>query len=286
MLLNFVIISTRHRHHILHNLLFIYRIQRRHRQLLFFTDEPFESQNNMSTTSSPSVKLRNNKFVVIQQSSQSTNYHLYSIIFFVLTSCFSYYSNLQQPWWEKYLIATGLPALYLSQISTFVDNKSFQLSVLVCMVISFMLWKGHKRVEVQNIVETTPLGVQLTSKKLVHVSSTSSYSTQEKSIFLPQEDISDVIVNEMVLSYKVFSHIVFRVCVPEDNDKIVKKDYQKSDGTEHIEGKKEISSEEECCTGDENQIQMKLIPAFPDLTLTYDECLKLWEGIMISLGKL
>ena len=174
---------------------------------------------------------------------------------------------------------------------------------LICMNYSGMFQLltlfpfGQPQSEMEIKVEVLPLGVQIITSI---GGSKGRNEVQSKYNFLPHEDILDVIISEVVLSYKVFSCVFFRVrthplTIPnpmtlnsqqqqanfstnnqfdknhQDSalpDKFVKETLDKSISHYMKEGK------------------VQLVPAFPGLEMTYKECETLWEQIMIALGKL
>ena len=79
-----------------------------------------------------------------------------------------------------------------------------------------------------------------------------------KNIFLPLENISDIIVSEVILSYKVRNCLMFRVKLP--------------------------SYENYTKVCDSN---ISLIPAFSTqmIDLSYKECIQLWQGMSEALSK-
>jgi len=176
-------------------------------------------------------------------------------------------------------------------------NHNVYHKVLTWSVIIFFVLLGwfllfgtpfkppEERVQEESVT-ISPLGVQLSSSSL---SSTprinneshrnkpaKSISKRSKSIpiFIPRSDIIDVIVSEVILSYKVTSVVHFR---------IVK-------NTNLTSLPAMLSETSSPSTTTMNALlkvdHISLIPAFPNVEMTYKECQHMWYEISKALGKL
>mmetsp|Transcript_21649 Transcript_21649/g.30334 ORF Transcript_21649/g.30334 Transcript_21649/m.30334 type:complete len:249 (+) Transcript_21649:90-836(+) len=110
----------------------------------------------------------------------------------------------------------------------------------------------------QTSLRDSPLGIQKEKSRNVQV--------------ISREDIIDVIISEMVLSYKVINCVMFRV----------------QNRAEMNIGKNSNASQICEAMMDLNVSSIKLIPAFsPDhVAMTYVECEKMWLGLMKALNKI
>jgi len=134
--------------------------------------------------------------------------------------------------------------------------------------------------EVEAKIEVLPLGIQIV-RSIIHKRGDNRddhlYQSIQSQCFIAHEDIIDVIISEVVLSYKVFSCIHFRV----------KKRERRQHHCSNLQSDQDKIQEK---SGDSPSNYMRtgkisLIPAFPDLEMSYNECEKLWADIMTALGK-
>ena len=116
----------------------------------------------------------------------------------------------------------------------------------------------------QNIcqVRFLPFGVQIEENTLFEGEKKNTAMAHPNKVLrlIPWEDVLDVIVTEVVLSYKVFSMVAFRIDKEEGTDK---KSYQ--DRINHA----------------------SLVPAFDPnkVSMTYKECLLMWKEMSDEIGK-
>lgn len=119
------------------------------------------------------------------------------------------------------------------------------LALAITLSVTIIILKGSnssKSSYYSETVEVMPgIGVQLHSN-----------NTGIKQ-FIAEEDIVDVIINEVVLSYKVTTSVCFRVRGFSDND------------------------------GDSHSIRIVL--AFPSFDMKYIECERAWVGILDATGR-
>lgn len=160
------------------------------------------------------------------------------------------------------LIIALSPALFkLISYEVIQDNMNIVQSLVYILGIS-KISKTFHHSNRKNIcqVRFLPFGVQLEefhSQKHTTKKQQLSIHNCSKVQFIPREQIIDVVVVEMVLSYKVYSMVAFRV--NQENDSITNVEPRKT----YKQRRKEAS----------------LIPAFdPSLVeMTYDECMSLWS---------
>lgn len=105
-----------------------------------------------------------------------------------------------------------------------------------------------------------PLGVQLATLK--------GNNHKTYSLFLPKSEIVDVIVSEVILSYKVVSIVLFRVA--KKSHSLQEQKPQDSFLTMHSLLKDETIS---------------LVPAFPGVEMSHKECHKMRYELSKALGK-
>lgn len=160
------------------------------------------------------------------------------------------------------LIIALLPALFkLISYEVIQNNMNIVQSLVYIFGIS-KISKTFHHSNTKNIcqVRFLPFGVQLEefhSQKDTTKKQELSIEDCNKVHFIPREEIIDVVVVEMVLSYKVYSMVAFRVnqetaCTANDQQR---KSYKQR--------RKEAS----------------LIPAFDPsfVEMTYEECMSLWS---------
>jgi len=131
-------------------------------------------------------------------------------------------------------------------------------------------------------IEVLPLGIQIVSSSHhFHYDSSVRFSNVKR-IFIAKEDIVDVIINEVVLSFKVLSQVCFRVKhrIKSVNCTEISKNvaHKKNKYSKYMNNERLIASMAK--TGD-----MKLVPAFTNFNLSYTECEQLWIGLMKALNK-
>jgi len=146
-------------------------------------------------------------------------------------------------------------------------------------------------------VEITPLGVQISSFRSTKTTNGTAapasggegWRREPAGVptFLPRESVVDAVVSEVVLSYKVSSVVVFRVlendsgggddadfvdCARDARPSPPDDDRTEASGSPAVESLMAAGA-------------VRLVPAFPGMEMTHLQCLKMWEGIMITLGK-
>lgn len=162
------------------------------------------------------------------------------------------------------LIIALSPAFFkLISFDAIQDNISIVQSLVYILGIS-KISKTFHHSNTKNIcqVRFLPFGVQLEefhSQKHTIQKQSLSLDNCNKVQFIPRGHIIDVVVVEMVLSYKVYSMVAFRV-------------YQEKTGTANDQPKK---------TYKERRNEASLIPAFDPylVEMTYEECMTLWSGM-------
>ena len=180
--------------------------------------------------------------------------------------------------------------------------------LLVCVLAFISASRGQRGgnalLKTQNIctVEISPDSVQIKEgTSIVDCSEGSERQRQEQLEShnvrsIPRTDVEDVILAEIVLSYKVLSCIMFRVrtesvkdtkrkkCNVEQNGPVDKNKLE-NEGVRNGDAAAEFSP----TIGEEMMIDgaIELIPAFtPDrVEMTYVECQKVLEGMIKALGK-
>ena len=155
-------------------------------------------------------------------------------------------------------------------------------TVMTCILIPIALFSERYMTETakQNVckVEIMPLGVQLSYYSEIHQKKIRNSLCDVKTIqrnkttkFISREDIIDLIVAEVILSYKVINCITFRVknkCSAKNDDYI----------------------DDRCCQQFGNDImsrenKLSLIPLFPrhHILMDYNECGQVWKGMMKTI---
>ena len=116
----------------------------------------------------------------------------------------------------------------------------------------------------QNVcqVRFLPFGVQIEENTLLEGEKKNKAVAHPNKVIrlIPWENVLDVIVTEVVLSYKVFSMVAFRI--------------DKEDGTDKKSYQDRIN-------------QASLVPAFDPnkVSMTYKECLLIWKELSDEIGK-
>ena len=126
----------------------------------------------------------------------------------------------------------------------------------------------------QNVchVEILPWGIQIDeSAKIIQIGASKAFENRvtrtinKRSTFIPLENVIDVIVSEVILSYKVRSCVIFRIKSSSDQC---------------------IDKEEECKDNNVKWEGITLIPAFSVdmIEMSYIECIQMWKGISDALS--
>lgn len=99
---------------------------------------------------------------------------------------------------------------------------------------------------------------------------------------LPKREIIDVVVIEMVLSYKVTTKLYFRIRPGGRGGN------ESSCGSANssMDGNNSKGCESQSLMGEMKSGGIELVEAFPDFEMTYRECDQMWEGINKALGML
>lgn len=120
-------------------------------------------------------------------------------------------------------------------------------SVFIALLCWYLWWRPRTGDDdVQVAVAIYPIGIQLVTRV--------NGVPQAEPVFLARDEIRDCVVNEFILSYKVRSVVMFRV-------------YRSNPETS-------------------KKVSIRLVEAFPNVEMTYTECLRARSQIMVYLQKL
>lgn len=151
--------------------------------------------------------------------------------------------------------------------------SSPRLAVSLLAVSAYVIARPGRKPKstTASVVQILPLGLQMCTivEQGRYGKNDSSNNRHQQTIvgsphFVPEEDIIDVIVSEVVLAWKVESKIMLRV---------------RSNGVTTDEGVVTTANLPQSA-------RIRLVEAFPHAQLSYEQCLDLCEGIMKELGKL
>jgi hypothetical protein len=153
-------------------------------------------------------------------------------------------------------IALSLPILFALNFQYgFHWKNSIQLCAVIVLLSHFYLSKTQR---LEAVVTVFPACVQLARLQ--------GSKPIETPLLIPREDILDIIVNEIILSHKVVSVVVFRV--------LKRQGCLKCTSTVKFAGMGSLLQEG----------MVHLITAFPGVEMTYRECLVISKKISESLG--
>jgi hypothetical protein len=165
--------------------------------------------------------------------------------------------------WDQYPIVVAaafvVAAHLLGQWMAYESNSFQHPSALVLVIIVAFLALVSRQARIARgdgrkaSVTIYPLGIQLVSTTTIRTIIITGQTTTQLSapIFLPRDQVIDCVVNEIILARRVRSVVVFRV---------------RGD-----------------CGDEAASIPMRLVQAFPDVHMTYTECLKVRDEIMQCL---
>uniref|UniRef100_A0A7R9WGT2 GPI-GlcNAc transferase complex PIG-H component conserved domain-containing protein n=1 Tax=Pseudictyota dubia TaxID=2749911 RepID=A0A7R9WGT2_9STRA len=200
-------------------------------------------------------------------------------------------TNLLTNWLVPIAPAAAAAVVCRYQSSDLIDAffLPYDVVVIVAIVVSATMllfgvsaavWLAGRHIYYRVEVEITPLGVQISTfgeASPARLSWRKGGRSMTKNkvgggmvgvpTFISRDSVIDAVVSEVVLSYKVSSVVVFRVHDETvlTNDRALKSDANVA--TMMAAG------------------AVRLVPAFPGMEMSHVQCLKMWEGIMIALGK-
>lgn len=140
-------------------------------------------------------------------------------------------------------------------------TKSATALVLGGILLWFNSSKESSSDESLAVVTVYPsMGVQLSEASFTEAKESDGKTKGSMGMFLPREKIVDCIVYEVILSHKVKNEVAFRIAQAAEEASL-----ERSQGT----------------TQDHD---LRLIPAFPETEMTYQECLYMRRHILQALG--
>ena len=120
------------------------------------------------------------------------------------------------------------------------------------------------------------------------VSTSSDLNTveQTKIQIIPSSDVLDVVINEIVLGYKVISCVMFRI--KSDNTPTKKQTECQAQNKSRTNNMPYLQHQRQTDTNILRKQCISLVPAFSPnkVQMSYIECEQMWAGLMKALGKL